>query len=365
MRFLMHWQHVHPASQREGADGLTAALRQLEGFEAAAGAWETEILPRRVAEYDPALLDVLAMTGDLVWARVRRPAPERPRAGPVRGTPIAFLPRADLAAWQSGPAEPGTLSAPAAAVLATLNARGASFFADVVAANGLLKTQVENALGELVANGLVTSDSFRGLRALLVPSGKRPSLAGRTRRYTVAPYSVESAGRWWALPAPVAPDEAATVRIAWTLLARYGVVFRRVLERESGLPPWRSVLSVLRRLEARGEIRGGRFVGGFAGEQYALPEAIGLLRKQRDGGDGEVIVLSSVDPLSLAGIITPGERFAAGAGTRLAWRDGLPIAVRQAGETRFLAEVPIGERQAITAALGIRRASRAVRSYTT
>jgi ATP-dependent Lhr-like helicase len=203
---------------------------------------------------------------------------------------------------------------------------------------------VEEALAELAALGLVSSDSFGGLRALLVPSGeRRPMAGGRRRRRTVA-FGMEDAGRWaLARRPPPAKREAsfaqeAMEHAARTLLLRYGVVFWRLIEREAQwLPPWRDLIRVYRRLESRGDIRGGRFIAGFAGEQFALPEAIGLLREaRREPASGALISLSGADPLNLVGILTPGPRLAALSGNRLLYRDGVPIALLAAGEVQFL-----------------------------
>src|SRR5438034_6074854 len=331
----------------EGPDALAAVLGQLEGFEAPAGGWETEILPARVAEYDPAWLDDHCLAGRLAWARLRprNPRPEGERGtvnspGPVRTTPITFLARRHAPLWSAlSPApDPAQASPRAQAVMAVIREHGASFFDELAEGSGLLRPQVEEALGELVALGLVTSDSFAGMRALLLPDDKRRS----RRRRTV--FGMEDAGRWaLARRARQAqgetPDGAeAAEHLARTLLRRYGIVFWRLLEREAAwLPPWRDLLRVYRRLEARGEIRGGRFVAGFAGEQYALPDAIGMLREvRRKPASGEWISLSGADPLNLAGILTPGTKLAALTGNRVLYRDGLPVALFAGGEVQFL-----------------------------
>jgi ATP-dependent Lhr-like helicase len=245
--------------------------------------------------------------------------------------------------------------------------RGASFFGDLVNATGLLRTEVEKGLGELVAWGLVSSDSFAGLRALLVPSDRRRPLGGGYRRRgRIAPFGVETAGRWSRTHGrPPIPDEQIAEAIAWQLLRRYGVVFRRLVQRESLLAPWRDILRVFRRLEARGEIRGGRFVGGFSGEQYALPEAIGLLRTtRREQGAGELVAVSGADPLNLVGILTPGQTVSAITSNRVLYRDGVPVVVKEAeGKERFLVEVPAEERDVLRAALMRRRPAPLVRAY--
>jgi len=259
------------------------------------------------------------------------------------------------------------LSHSARAVLEALDQRGASFFGDLVNATGLLRTEVEKGLGELVAWGLVSSDSFAGLRALLVPSDRRRPIGGFRRRGHIAPFGVETAGRWSRVrvAAPL-PEEAVAEAVAWQLLRRYGVVFRRLVTRETLLTPWRDILRVYRRLEARGEIRGGRFVGGFSGEQYALPEAVGLLRSvRREEPRGELVAVSGADPLNLVGIVTPGDVVAGVATNRILYRDGIPVALKEgagSGE-RYLAEVTPDERERLKSALVRGRVAPLVRTY--
>ncbi len=358
MRFLFRWQRVAADARVEGADALAGIVSQLEGFEAPAAAWETEILPARVNEYDPAWLDELSLSGRVVWTRLAapRPAGDR-RPSPVRTTPIALLGRRNLAVWNAlaVPTDAPPPSARAAKVAELIAADGASFFSEIVDGTGLLRTEVEEALAELVALGVVNCDSFGGLRALLVPSDRRKSLAGHKRRRRTALFGIEDAGRWALVrrrasspPQRVGEDSSRAQRdgvvdrnhvehIARTLLKRYGVVFWRLLAREADwLPPWRELLRVLRRLEARGEIRGGRFVAGVTGEQYALPEAVGMLREvRREERSGTLVSLSGADPLNLVGVITPGGRLPALTGNRTLYRDGVPIAVLAAGEVRF------------------------------
>jgi ATP-dependent Lhr-like helicase len=213
-----------------------------------------------------------------------------------------------------------------------LERRGASFFHELAPLAGLLPTQVELALAELAGLGVVTSDSFAGLRALITPSSKRKPLGGGRRRHRTAAYGIESAGRWSLV------DRAAEVSvetIARSLLRRYGVVFKRVLAKEAGLPLWRELVMVYRRLEGRGEVRGGRFVSGMSGEQFALPEAVGQLRAvRRQGASGRLIALGAADPLNLTGIITPGERVAAVARSRILYRDGVPVLALERGEVK-------------------------------
>jgi ATP-dependent Lhr-like helicase len=358
LRFLFAWQHVAEDTRLEGPHALPTVLNLLEGFEAPAGAWETEILPTRVDGYEPAWLDTQCVTGRSTWARLTPPTNGNGRARvttPVRTTPIALLDRRQIAHWLSLSTPKGSAvpSPRAQSLLDCLRAHGAQFFEELVEASHLLRPQVEEALGELVALGTVTSDSFAGLRALLVPSSRRQPIAGARRRGRIIPFAIENGGRWAlvrrAPPTGGADDQAKDVAIehvARTLLQRYGVVFWRLLGREAGwLPPWRDLLRVYRRLEARGEIRGGRFVSGFSGEQYALPEAVGLLRETRRRPLSEQwISLSGADPLNLIGILTPGPKLPALTDNRLIYRDGVPVATRSAGIVDFLTKLDSGNR---------------------
>ena len=349
LRFLIGWQRLAADARMQGPDAIEVIVAQLEGFEAPAGAWETEILPARIAGYEPSWLDDQCLAGRIAWARLK---PRNGRASgersitPVRTTPITLLARRHARHWASLAAAPDAArpSTRAQAVLECMREQGASFFDELVEGTGLLRSQVEEALAELVALGLVTSDSFGGLRALLVPSERRkPGAGGRRRRRSIA-FGMEDAGRW-ALAhhaRPAQPDlqvrPEAVEHVARRLLLRYGVVFWRLLEREADwLPPWRDLLRVYRRLEARGEIRGGRFVAGFSGEQFALPDAVGALREIRRKQPSDAWVsVSGADPLNLVGILTPGPRLAALTGNRVLYRDGLPIALLAGGQVHFL-----------------------------
>jgi ATP-dependent Lhr-like helicase len=293
----------------------------------------------------------------------------RPRNGgangatPVRTTPIALLARrhAALWGWLFPQADVTCVSPRAQAVADHIRRHGASFFDELVEGTGLLRSQVEEALGELVGAGLVNADSFGGLRALLVPSRDRSS-AGRRRRR--APPGMEAAGRWAlasrpraaapeALASAKAREQEATEHVARALLQRYGVVFWRLLEREAAwLPPWRDLLRVYRRLESRGEVRGGRFVAGFSGEQYASPDAVAALRKiRRQPDSGTWVSLSAADPLNLVGILTPGAKLPALTGNRVLYRDGLPLALLSAGEVHFLEQLDVASEWAARKAL--------------
>ena len=354
VRFLFEWQRVAPEARVEGADAVANIVSQLEGFEAPAAAWETEILPARVNEYDPAWLDELSRAGRVVWTRIAPLNSSGERApSPVRTTPIALASRRNLAIWAAlAPDGDGvTLTSNAQQVVQFITTHGASFFEEIVEGTTLLRTQVEQALAELVAQGLINADSFGGLRALLVPSDRRRTLApaglkqgfdGHKRLRRTALFGIEDAGRWALVRKRRAPEGADIVEhVARTLLRRYGVVFWRLIAREAQwLPPWRDLLRCYRRLEARGEIRGGRFVAGHSGEQFAAPEAIGLLRDmRRREPSGALVSLSGADPLNLVGILSPGARLPALTGNRVLYRDGVPIALLVAGEARFLEQL--------------------------
>jgi ATP-dependent Lhr-like helicase len=325
LRFLAHWQHVAGEDQVKGTEGLAAVVEQLEGCEIGAAAWEADVLPARVADYDAEQLDRLCMSGRVAWGRLTPGT-----RAPLRSSPIALMLREQLGVWKA-PADPANgFSSEARAVQEALTKRGASFFHELVKSAGLLPSFVERALAELAGAGIVTADSFAGLRALLAPPDKRRGL-------------IEIAGRWSLLEAQHADDVEAVAR---TLLKRYGVVFRVLLQRESHLPPWRDLVRVFRRLEARGEIRGGRFVAGFGGEQFAAADAVGRLRSVRkmEKAD-EWVVLSGADPLNLVGILTPHERVAAIQRNRILLRDGVPVAALEGGAVRRLGESELDDQR--------------------
>lgn len=343
MRFLFDWQGLIGSTKREGAAALELVLAQLEGFPVAASAWESEILPARMRWYEGHWLDQLCASGRVIWQRPQGSSDTARKSAPVRATPIVLLPREFAGHWQSAPDAESELSGPALDVLAALRANGASFFVDLVADTGRLRSEVEDALGELVSHGLVTADGFAGLRALVAPAEIR---ARRLRRGGVqaAFQNLESAGRWTLVRTrrqAVDGEDNKTnddiEHIARALLKRYGVLFRKLVEREPQLPPWRELFYVLRRLEARGEIRGGRFVSGFSGEQFALPEAAGSLRRFREEKDDELVVVCGSDPLNLTGIIVPSERVPALPGNRVLLRNGTPVAVSIGGTVKYLA----------------------------
>ncbi len=356
LRFLLRWQHVAPDTRREGRRGLLAVVEQLQGFELAAGSWEDAIFPVRVASYRPEWLDDLCLSGEVVWARLglRLPAggdgggaPQELDAGrggavPSRATPVSFVLRDNLpwlftaARGDAAPAWPG----PGAArdLLECLRVRGALFYRELVALTGRLRIEVEEGLWDLVSRGLITADGFGSVRALLSARerwAKRAARLQRSRRLRrEAGEGVAVEGRWSLLPGAEAKDgtgeradiETLAEAVAEQLLARWGVVFRDLMARENFVLPWREILWALRRLEARGTARGGRFVTGFVGEQYAFPEAVELLRQtRRRERSGELVRVAAVDPLNLVGILTPGPRLPAQRGGVVIYRDGLPI----------------------------------------
>jgi ATP-dependent helicase Lhr and Lhr-like helicase len=376
MRWLMRWQHVLPGTQVAGERGTLEVLQQLQGFEIPANAWERQVLARRIADYDPKWLDQLCLTGAVGWGRLSpHPAtldysvpahrggekanggssssgsstqttasetaghlPRQRRVIPTSVAPITFFVRED-ADWMIPRENPHFsqktretghptsesentgrgLSHSAQLVLDFLRQRGASFFADIVRGSGKLKAEIETALWELVAAGLVTADGFDNLRSLIDPKRRAGRGSGRSTRPR------HSSGRWALLHADQAAERPRAIEAAcWMLLRRYGIVFRDVLAREANLPPWRELLMGFRRLEDRGEIRGGRFVDGFLGEQFALPVAVESVRAMRNSPlTGEAVTVSAADPLNLVGILVPGERVPAISGRSVTYRDGV------------------------------------------
>jgi ATP-dependent Lhr-like helicase len=333
MRWLLRWQHVAAGTQVQGERATLEVLRQLQGFEIPANAWERQILARRVANYDPQWLDQLCLTGAVGWGRLsphpatlEDSAAGKRRVIPTSVAPITFFVRED-ADWMTphSPAanqpEARGLSDGARQVLEFLRQRGASFFADIVRSTDKIKAEMETALWELVAAGVVTADGFDNLRSLIDPKRRAGQGSGRTARPR------HSSGRWALLHTDQVVERNRTVEATcWMLLKRYGIVFRDVLARETNLPKWRELQMAFRRLEDRGEIRGGRFVDGFLGEQFALPVAVESLRATRKMPlAGETITLSAADPLNLVGILVPGERVPAISGRTVSFRDGVPV----------------------------------------
>ncbi len=344
LRFLFGWQNVRPGSQLHGQPGLARVIAQLQGYEAAAGAWERAILPARLVGYDSAWLDALCLSGAVAWGRLAA----RPAGGtPSRAAPIALCRRADLP-WLLVPEaeterfDETSLSAPARDVLAQLASRGASFLDEIIGGTRRLRTEVEDALGELVSAGRVTGDGFSGLRALISATqtrgGARARWHSRWARRTGGPVG---AGRWSILrrepTAQSGPDgsldeETRHEALARQYIKRYGVVFRDLLAREAHAPVWRDLVRIYRRLEMSGELRGGRLVGGFVGEQFAAPEAVEALRAtRREERRGEIVRLSACDPLNLVGIVTPGPRVQAIQTNTVTYIDGVPQQPPSAG----------------------------------
>ena len=337
MRWLLRWQHLAPSTQTLGERGTLEVLQQLQGYEAPANSWERQILAKRVAGYDPKDLDRLCLTGAVGWGRLS-PHPAtfedqnsiNRRVIPTSVAPIAFFIRED-AEWmiprqaEDVPQDPKGLSEPARQTLDYLRQRGASFFADLVRGTGKLKAEIETALWELVTAGMITADGFDNIRALIDPKRR----AGQGRGQSTRPR--HSVGRWSLLYGHHVPDRALSAEATcWMLLRRYGVVFREVIARETIVPRWRELLIAFRRLEDRGEVRGGRFVGGFMGEQFALPMAVESLRAMRQSAAaGELVTISAADPLNLVGILVPGERMNTNSGKQVTFRDGVPLEISE------------------------------------
>jgi ATP-dependent helicase Lhr and Lhr-like helicase len=331
MRWLFRWQHVEPGSQLGGERGALEVLRQLQGFEIPANAWERQILACRIADYDPKWLDQLCLTGAVGWGRLsphpatlEDSAEGRRRVIPTSVAPITFFIREE-ADWMTqkhpGADQPEArgLSSGAKQVLEFLRHRGASFFADIVRGTAKLKSEIETALWELVAGGLVTADAFDNLRSLIDPKRRTGPGNGRFSRPR------HSAGRWALLYTDQSAEKTRALEATcWILLKRYGIVFRDVLARETNLPTWRELLIAFRRLEDRGEVRGGRFVDGFLGEQFALPVAVDSVRAMKKTPlSGESITISAADPLNLVGILVPGDRVPAISGRTVSFKDGV------------------------------------------
>ena len=336
IRFLLRWQHVTPDTRREGTRGVLAVVEQLQGFELAAGAWEKAIFPARVTGYRREWLDEACLDGGIAWGRlsVRGEPDELPRRGgltPSRATPVTLTIRDDLpwllraARGEHRPAEPGPGST--SDVIGALRDRGALFPPDLEDLTGRLPSEVEEALWDGVARGLVTADGFRAVRSLFARRAAQ-NAPGRHRLRRGRQLSSRTAGRWSLLPEPPAdcdPDDLAEA-VAEQLAARWGVVFRDLLARENLAVPWREVLWALRRMEARGTISGGRFVAGFSGEQFAHPDAVGMLREIRKRPlTGETILLSAADPLNLTGIVLPGPRIPALGTNSVSYTDGAVV----------------------------------------
>ncbi|MFL6698398.1 MAG: DNA glycosylase AlkZ-like family protein [Vitreoscilla sp.] len=358
VRFLFEWQHVANASRVSGPEALPAVLAQLEGFEAPASLWEAEVLPARVKDYASSWLDDLCTSGRTMWTRLRPLASGTQGGGrsSLRTTPVLLLPRRAAPTWSrlasASTDDDAPLGGRAQRVFDFLEANGASFFDEIADGARLLRAELEDALAELVVRGRANCDSYAGLRALLVPAAKRATAASRSRR-RVALFGIEDAGRWNVIRAPHAGDAKASAEaiehVARTLLRRYGVVCFQLLEREAAwLPPWRELVRVYRRLEARGEIRGGRFIAGVTGEQFALPDAIATMRAvRRQPPDEAMVCLSASDPANLLGTVLHGPKVPRVAGSRVLYRDGLAIGTSIGGQIELL--VPLDPVQTRTA----------------
>jgi ATP-dependent Lhr-like helicase len=347
MRFLFDWQHVGPVARLTGTEGLLHVIRKLDGFELPAGSWESAVLPLRVHGYDSTWLDMLCLTGQVAWARLS--ASKQTRV--VRATPVALFAREHGDAWATlattlpDAGDEVLLSVDAHRVRETLAARGALFAHEIAALCELTADATHQTLAELVSAGVASSDGFAGLRALI---GDKDQL----------PRDTQMAGRWFLTRSAgrEALDDRSVETLARVLLHRYGVVCRRVLARESLPPPWRVLARVYRTLEARGDIRGGRFVSGLVGEQFALPEAVERLREiRRTPADDKLLVISAADPLNLAGIVTAGERIAAIASTRIVYRNGAPVAAMEGDYIRPLATIDPSIAADVASALAGRR----------
>src|SRR5436309_1126677 len=378
MQFLFQWQHVAAGSRLYGEAGLLEIIRQLAGFEAAASAWERYLLPARISKYDPALLDRLCLSGSVAWGRLTPPAhatsegdsAPRRRIVPTSLSPISLFPRED-AEWLLRTAGNGTSALPVSPLAEDIHrfiqTRGASFFSDIVKGTGHLPSEVEQGLWELVAAGSVSADGFDNLRALLDPRRRRAEGKERSKRPRHA------LGRWSLLRQAISSQAAAlspqssalspqpsppVEQVARQLLRRYGVVFRDLLQRESLPTAWRDLLMCYRKMELRGLIRGGRFVSGFVGEQFALPEAVESLRSLRratghaEKHQAQEIRVSAADPLNLVGVVLPGARVPAVPTNYVVFRDGGPIRTGTARDPDQRDRFPAGHSGSETAEPG-------------
>ena len=327
IRFLLRWQHVMPGTRLFGVDGVARVVEQLEGLELPAAAWEREILPSRVHDYAPAMLDELCLSGEVAWARLRVTPPEAELNPRARAGAIGLFARAHAsfiidpyARTDEPPSKWAHLSPLSREVAAALELRGAAFVGDLAAALGRAVPEIEDALWELVRTGAATSDGFAGLRTLITPRSERArrGVAGRwSLLHRDAPRRAADAGPF---------GDGSPVELAWIYLRRWGVMMRQLLLREPAAPPWRDLVAVYRRLEARGEIRGGRFVGGMSGEQFALPEAVEALRALKSAPlVAEEVRVAATDPLNLVGILTPGPRVPTVSAQPLGYRNGVPV----------------------------------------
>ncbi len=330
IRFLLEWQHATPGTRLAGDAGLIEVVEQLQGFEAAAAAWESELLMNRLTDFHASTLDTLTLGGELAWGRFARRTGPPPSAALSRNGPVTLAVREDVP-WLLDPPDPEMAFTGASAdVLAYLESSGASFMPDIVRGSRRLPSEVEEALWLLVAAGRVTADGFGALRGLVSGVAKRVQRrsrwSGASRARAQAALG-RAGSRWSLLQSPaVEPDEDVVEARAAQLLRRYGVMLRELLAREPMAPPWGALVRTYRRAEARGEVRGGRFVAGLVGEQFALPEAVDALRAvHRRAPSGEVVRVSGSDPLNLVGVLTPGQRVPSVVGNSVLYRDGSPV----------------------------------------
>lgn len=352
IRFLTRHQGMTPGQKLSGSNGVYQVLGQLQGIDVPAISWERDLLPARLDKYQPEWLDELCLTGEITWGRLfppkRDPDRSRPMASLTRVAPVSIFLREDIA-WltaNSPNLDAQTLSSPAQELVELLKARGAMFVSDVIGTTRLLPAQLDDVLGELITQGFVTADGFAGLRRLISEKTSTTSRnahgqrrgAVRTRKFN------SGVGRWslWRSTASAEMTPESTIeQWAWQLLRRWGVVFRDLLTREQGAPKWFELVQIYRRLEARGEIRGGRFIAGVAGEQFALGDTVRNLRRLRDEApDQELVVISAADPLNLVGILTVHPRVISTASNRVAYWNGKPLAALQGGEVLKFADIP-------------------------
>jgi len=373
MRFLFNWHQLGAEHKPEGAEALFEIIHQLEGYAAPAAAWESDILPARMKDYEHSWLDAICLSGRMIWGRFKLPGrnseietPVKKAATPIKTTPITLLSRTNLVLWKNlidrNQYHPDELSDAAQQIREILVNGGASFFDEIVRATGMLHVQAEKAVHELVAGGYLTADSFTGLRALLVATKYKTG-----RRHKVN-FNMEQAGRWSMLQngsiRAEETDAEYTEEMARILLRRYGVVFRKLADHEDAAPPWRDLIKVYRLMEARGEIRGGRFVDGVWGEQFALKEAVTAIRKvRRDKESEQIVSISAADPLNLTGILTTGKRIPAYYSNRILYKNGVPIAVKEGKEVKFLSEIEDEKKWELQNALIRLPISPSLRSY--
>lgn len=374
MRFLFRWHRLSEVEdQPEGPMALVGVLEQLEGFEVAAGAWEMEVLAPRMKDYDPSWMDIMSLSGQVMWGRLKAfSSASSGRISPIKTSPMLLIKRENVGVWKAMASKNGEekeLTNEARKVKQCLEEKGAQFFSDIVKHTALLKVKVEGALSELAAHGEVTSDSFTGLRALLTPVNNRPRDTGGRSRKKAAIYGMEHAGRWSLLVSERVDLEADiqkeyTEQLIHTYLKRYGVIFWKLMKREPYAPKWRDLVRVLRRMEAKGELRGGYFISGMSGEQYALPDFIPQLRAiRKQEKTGEEVTISAVDPLNLTGIITPGKHVSNYPGNRIMYKDGEVVAIKEGEEVSYLFEVDSQEEWRMKNAIIRKSNPKALKAY--